>query len=100
MVFSAWRREGCRQTLIIAAFQYLKGPCKAAGEGHITRACSDRTRGSSFKLRKSRFRLDIRKEFLTVRMLRYWHTLPRKAVDVPYLELFGWGWMGDRKSVV
>jgi len=30
---------------LIAAFQYLKGACKRAGEGLFTRVCSDRTRG-------------------------------------------------------
>ncbi|KAK4832454.1 hypothetical protein QYF61_023501 [Mycteria americana] len=30
---------------LIAAFQYLKGAYKKAGEGLFTRACSDRTRG-------------------------------------------------------
>jgi len=28
---------------LIAAFQYLKGACKKAGEGLFTRACGDRT---------------------------------------------------------
>lgn len=37
------------QANITVAFQYLKGPCKMAGERFITRAYSDRTRGSGFK---------------------------------------------------
>ena len=32
----------------IAAFQYIKGAYKKAGEGLFTRACSDRTRGNGF----------------------------------------------------
>ena len=36
---------------LIAAFQYLKGAYKKAGEGLFTRACSDRTRGNGFKLK-------------------------------------------------
>ncbi|GAB0188081.1 hypothetical protein GRJ2_001273400 [Grus japonensis] len=47
----------------IAAFHYLKGACRKAGEGLVTRAWSDRTRGNGIKLRKCRFRLDIRKKF-------------------------------------
>jgi len=41
---------------LIVAFQYLNGTCKKAGEGHFTRACSDRTRGNGFKLKEGRFR--------------------------------------------
>ncbi|KAK4810250.1 hypothetical protein QYF61_013065 [Mycteria americana] len=41
---------------LIAAFQYLKGVYKKAGEGLFTRACSDRTRGNGFKLKEGRFR--------------------------------------------
>jgi len=39
----------------IAAFQYLKGAYKKAGEGLFTRACSHRTRGNAFKLKEGRF---------------------------------------------
>jgi len=35
-----------------AAFQYLMGAYKNAGEGLLTRAWSDRTRGSGFKLKR------------------------------------------------
>ena len=41
---------------LVAAFQYLKGACKKAGEGLFTRACRDRTRGNGFKLKEGRFR--------------------------------------------
>jgi len=45
----------------IRAFQYLKGTYKKAGEGLFARACSDRARGSGFKLKEGVFRLDIRR---------------------------------------
>jgi len=33
-------------------------------------------------------RLEIRKKFLTVRVVRTWHRLPREAVAAPSLEVF------------
>ncbi|GAB0180134.1 hypothetical protein GRJ2_000478700 [Grus japonensis] len=73
---------------LIATFWYLKGAYRKAGEGVLTRAWSDRTRGNGFKLREGRFRLDIRKKFFSVRVVRHWHRLPREAVDAPSLEVF------------
>jgi len=73
---------------LIAAFQYLKGACKKAGEGLLTRACKDRTRGSGFKLEKGRFRLDVRKKLFALRVARHWKRSSRKAVDAPSLAVF------------
>ncbi|GAB0178051.1 hypothetical protein GRJ2_000270400 [Grus japonensis] len=73
---------------LIAAFQYLKGAYKKAGERLFTKACSDRTRGNGLKLKKGRFRLDMRKKFFTMRVVRHWNRLPREAVDAPSLEVF------------
>jgi len=76
------------QADLIAALQYLKGAYRKAGEGLFTRVCSDRTRGNSFKLKEGRFRFDIRKKFLTMRVLKHWNRLPREAMDAPCLEVF------------
>ena len=57
---------------LMAAFRYLKGVYKKAGEGLYTRACSDRTRGNGFKLKEGRFRVDVKKKFFTVRVVRHW----------------------------
>jgi len=72
----------------IPAFQYLKGAYKNNGERIVTKACGDRTRGNGFTLREGRFRLDIRKKFFMMRVLKHWHRLPREVVDAPSLETF------------
>jgi len=56
---------------LTAAFQYLKGACRKDGEGLFTRVCSDRTRGNGCKLEEGRFRLDIRKKFFTMRVVKH-----------------------------
>lgn len=61
----------------IVAFQYLKGVFKKDEDKPYSRACSNRMRGDSFKLKKGRCRLDTRKIFFTMRMVKHRHKLPR-----------------------
>ena len=58
------------------AFQYLKGAYRKDGEGLFIRECSDRTRSNIFKMKEGRFKLDIRKKFFTMGVVRHWKRLP------------------------
>jgi len=68
------------------AFQYLKGASRKEGDNLFSKACCDRTRSNGFKLKEGRFRLDIRKKFFTIRVVKHWHRLPREVVDASSLE--------------
>ncbi|KAK4828787.1 hypothetical protein QYF61_000844 [Mycteria americana] len=73
---------------LIAAFQYLKGAYRKDEDRLFSKACCVRTRNNSFKLREGRFRLDLRKNFFTRRVVRHWNRLPREVVEAPLLETF------------
>ena len=64
------------------------GAYRRAGEGLVIKAGSDRMKGYGCKLEEGSFRLDIRKKFFTVRVVRHWNRLPSEAVDAPSLEAF------------
>jgi len=62
--------------------EYLKG------DKLFSRACCSRTRVNGFKLKQGRFRVDIRKKFTALKVVRHWPRLPREVVDAPSLETF------------
>ena len=80
------RRLRCDMT---ALFKYLKGCHTEEGQDLFLILPECRTRNNGLKLQEARFRLDIRKNFLTVRVVQQWNQLLREVVgSSPTLEAF------------
>jgi len=58
------------------------------GVGLYSQVTSNRTRANGLKLRQGKFRLEIRKNFFTGRVIKHWHRLAKEVVGSPSLGVF------------
>ncbi|KAK4822643.1 hypothetical protein QYF61_018595 [Mycteria americana] len=72
---------------LIALHSFLRRGCGEGSADLFSLGSRDRTPGNGSKLHQGRFRLNIRKQFFTKRVVKHWNRLPTEVVDAPCLSV-------------
>ncbi|CAM5108569.1 unnamed protein product [Natator depressus] len=73
---------------MIALYKYIRGINTGEGEELFKLSTKVDTRTNGYNLVIGKFRLDIRRRFLTIRGVKFWNSLPREAVGSKDLSGF------------
>ncbi|TRZ23417.1 hypothetical protein HGM15179_003711 [Zosterops borbonicus] len=82
-VFSLEKRSD-----LIAFYNSLRGDGSRVGISLLFQVTSYMVRGNTLRMHWDKFRLEIRKNFFTERVVRHWNGLHREVVESPSLEVF------------
>ena len=73
---------------LIETFRIMNGYEDIEPTKFFTRAEYNRTRGNDLKLFTPHARLELRKQFYSVRVINHWNNLPNKAVNAESINVF------------
>lgn len=73
---------------LIILYSFRRGSGQGGAELFFSLVGTDRMSGNGSKLSQERFRLDIRKDFFSERVVKPWNTLPKELIDAPSLSVF------------